>query len=378
MFDGSVNVPRGAFDRYCEQAGGYNNAYTNEDKTNYYMVLPSSHLELGLWLESDRLLGLNLTPEGLETQKSVVMEEKLQRVDNQPYGALEDRLAANAFAVHPYSHSVIGSMEDIASATYEDVVRFHETYYVPNNAVLVVAGDVDPEETLRLVEKYFGSIPAGRTVPRIMTAEPQRLHESREVIEDDIVLPAVFMAYNVPGEGDPDHTALDMLADFFGYGESSRFHRSLVYEQQLAVQAGAYMESREHPGLLVFYAFGRVGRLCAELESAVEMEIERALTGGMADRELLRVRNKIETLYYHGLESVVRRAERLSHDTLLFDDPHRSPRLLGEYLSTTETQIIDAGRRYLAGTNRTVLHFVPRPAASGSEVSDETVSTVEE
>ncbi len=363
MFDGSRNVPRGAFDRYCEQAGGYNNAYTNEDKTNYYMVLPSNQLEVGLWLESDRLLGLQLTEQGLETQKSVVMEEKRQRVDNQPYGTMEERIAQLSYTVHPYNHPIIGSMEDIASATFEDVVRFHKTYYTPDNAVLTIAGDVDASRAVKLAQRYFGDIQRGNSVPRVAAAEPPRNRETRAIVEDDVPLPAVFMAFNICEETGGDLIPLDMLSDLFGYGESSRLHQRLVYERNIANQASAFIDVREHPGLMMFYAMANPGISAQALEDAINEEINAALTQGMHERELNRIKNKIESAYYQSMQSISLRADRLTHHALMYDQPERLTMLIHEYLSTGIDSLINTGRRYLRPENRTVLHYVPRNEA---------------
>jgi zinc protease len=363
MFDGSVNIPRGAFDRYCEQAGGYNNAYTNEDKTNYYMVLPSNQLALGLWLESDRLLGLDLTKEGLETQRSVVMEEKRQRVDNQPYGTMDEHLAELSYSKHPYSHSIIGSMEDIGSASYEDVTQFHETYYKPNNAVLTLAGDVDHDTGIALVKKYFEDIPTGNTIPRVTVKEPVRLNESRLRVEDKVPLPAVFMAYNICEEQRKDFLALDMLSDLLGHGDSARLHQHLVYEQNIANQASAFIDTREHPGLLMVYAMANPGVTVDELERAVDKEITLVLNDGMNDRELLRIKNKIESSFYQGLHSVSSRADKLSHYGLMYNDPDALNRMMNEYLAKGKDDIINSARKYLGSHNRTVLQYVP----SGTE-----------
>lgn len=364
MFDGSVNVPRGMFDRYCEQAGGYNNAYTNEDKTNYYMVLPANRLELGLWLESDRLLQLNLTEKGLETQKNVVSEEKLQREDNQPYGNHETHLADLCYSVHPYSHTVIGLLDDIRSATLSDVKAFHEEFYRPNNAVLTLAGDFDEDEALKLVEKYFGDIEPSTHIRRCTIREPERTEERRRVLTEDVPLPAVFLVYNICEEAHTDFIPLDMFSDILGYGESSRLHQSLVYGQGIANQAAAFLDSREHPGVFLAYAMGNPGTDPAALEAAMEAEIQSILTEGMRDGELRRIKNRIESTFYQSLQSISMRAERISHYGLFYDSPDIMNQLIGEYEAATEATVLETAKRYFHPKNRSVLQYIPSNGAT--------------
>ena len=369
MFDGSANVPRGAFDRHCEQAGGYSNAYTVEDKTVYYEVLPANHLALGLWLESDRLLALSLTSEGLETQRSVVMEEKRQRVDNQPYGTWDERMAMRLYAGHPYGHTVIGSMDDIAAATMDDVTAFHSAYYRPNNAVLSIAGDFDPVEARDLIEHYFGSIPAGPVVPRIdaRTWLPPGGHV--EVVHDQVPLPAVFAAWRIPSERDPAFPSIDLLSDVLGNGDTSRLHHALVYEQQVASQSSAYVDAREDGGMFVVYAVANPGRTAGELEAAIDREIARLVAGGITEAEMTKTRNRMESSLYLHLQTVQARADRLAHFTVVHDDPALASTVLDRYSAVTAGDV-HAAAAHLGTDQRVVLHYVPA-APSDTHDSDE-------
>jgi predicted Zn-dependent peptidase len=373
MFDGSANVPRGVFDRQCELAGGYNNAYTNEDKTNYYLVLPSNQLELCLWLESDRLLQLLLTPEGLETQRSVVMEEKRQRVDNQPYGTYDTKLSELLFPSHPYGHPVIGSMDDIASATMEDVTAFHSAFYRPDNAALVIAGDIDIEQTTELVRRWFGAIPAGSPPARPSAPPLAPLGEIREVVRDVVPLPGVFIGYRVPPERERAFLALDLLSDILGNGESSRLHRSLVYEQQIASQASVYVDARQHPGILVVYALASQGHTAEELEAAIDAQIGALLDAPVPDAEMEKTRNRIEGFYFQNLLSLSSRADRLAHHALFDDDPGLVNTLLPQYLAVTADEIREAAVAWLQPDSRVVLHYIPDGTApsEGDENDDE-------
>jgi zinc protease len=360
MFDGSVHIPRAMFDRYCEQAGGSNNAYTNEDKTCYYMVLPSHQLELGLWLESDRLLGLNLTAEGLDTQRSVVLEEKRQRSDNQPYGTYDEKMAELLFKDHPYGHSVIGSADDIRGASMADVIAFHDAYYRPDNAALVVAGDIDRDEARRMVDAYFGPIPAGGPPARPAMPGEAAHAEAREIIQDNVPLPAVFIGYRIPRESSDTFIAMDLVADILGNGESSRLHHALVYELQIANQASVIVDPRQHDGMLLVYAIANPGHTADELEDAIDSEIQKLLLAGLAPDELEKTRNRMESSYYIALQSMGMRADRLAHFALFYDDPWMLTGLMDRYLCVGADDMAMAASAFLRSSNRSVLHYLPR------------------
>lgn len=376
MFDGSANVPRGGYDRYCEQAGGYNNAYTSEDKTCYHIVLPSNQLELGLWLESDRLLQLMLTPDGLETQRSVVMEEKRQRVDNQPYGTYDTRLAEMLFSGHPYGHPVIGSMDDIAAATMCDVETFHATYYQPNNAALALAGDFDPAEALELIERYFGTIPSRPAAPRPVEPALAPPSETRAVVHDAVPLAAVFMGYRIPREAHDDFILSDLLSDMLGNGESSRLHHTLVYEQQIASQASAYIEAREHTGMLTIFAVTAPDHGIEELERAIDQEIGALRAAPPSEEEMRKILHRVEYLHHQGMLSFSTRADRLAHYALFYNDPLLINVTLHKYLAATPEELHAAARAYLDPDLRVVLHYLPvNGAAADAPSEDDTPAT---
>ena len=360
MFDGSVHIPRAMFDRYCEQAGGSNNAYTNEDKTCYYMVLPSHQIELGLWLESDRLLGLNLTEEGLDTQRHVVLEEKRQRADNQPYGTYDEKMAELLFKDHPYGHPVIGYLDDITGATMQDVVAFHDAFYRPSNASLVVAGDIDYQETRRLIDQYFGTISRGIQMPRPTVLADFPETELREIILDNVPLPAVFIGYRIPNEYHDEFIAMDLVSDIFGSGESSRLHHALVYEQQIANQASLIIDARQQESMVLFYAIANPGHSADALEAAIDREIHKLLLAGLTTTELEKTRNRIESSFYNALHSMSMRADRLGHYALFYDDPTSMTTMLHRYLSTSQESMLDAASKFLRPSNRAVLHYLPR------------------
>lgn len=362
MFDGSEHVPRGAYDHLCEQAGGQNNAYTSEDNTCYYTVLPSHQRDLALWLESDRLAGLLLTPEGLETQRSVVLEEKRQRVDNQPYGSFDHRMVEMLFPGHPYGHSVLGSTEDLTAATMDDVVDFHRTFYRPDNAVLVVAGDIDTDETFAAVEKYFGAIPRGGNSRVPQPAALPLPGERRLVVPDAVPLPAVFFGFRTPPERDDRFIALDLLSDILGSGESSRLYQSLIYTQHCANQASAWVDGRDGEGMFVAYAMAVPGTTAGELESALDAELCRIACDGVSAAEMEKTRNRAETAFYQSLQTISLRADRLSHYALFYDDPGLIHGILDRYRRCSADDIRSAAELYLARERRVVLHFIPQQA----------------
>ncbi len=360
MFSGSANVPHGMYDQYCERAGGYNNAYTTEDKTAYYMMLPAHRLALGLWLESDRLRSLELTAEAVEVQRQVVMEEKRQRVDNQPYGSVEEKIASLAFAGTPYGHTVIGSMEDIRAATLEDVLAFHETYYSPSNAVLSIAGDIDIDETRSLVESYFGGIPAGKPVVR-PPRSPALSHAGlREVVQDNVPLPGVFMVYPACAETEDDFVPIDMVSDVLSSGESSRLNLRLVRELQLASSVSVHVDGREYPGLVLVVAFANPGASAEALEEAMLCEIGRLCEEGIAGEELQKTRNAVETQFEKHVQRVQNRADRFAHFATIWNDPAAINTLLGKYLACNLDDLSAVARRYFDRGPALTLHYLPR------------------
>ncbi len=222
------NIPVGGFTEYVSEAGGARNASTNFDRTYYFEILPSNYLEMGLWLESERMLNMIVDTTVVETQREVVKEEKRLRVDNQPYGKLLEEILKRSYRQHPYRWPVIGSMEDLDAASVEDFIDFRDTYYVPNNAVLSIAGDIDPGNTEKLVRKYFADIPPGDPINRVTIDEPVQKQEVRDVIYDNVQLPAVIMAYHMPAAGTEDFYALSMLTTLLADGASSRMNKAIV------------------------------------------------------------------------------------------------------------------------------------------------------
>ncbi len=371
LFDGSKNVPRGAFDRYITEAGGQDNAYTTEDLTNYYEVLPSHQLELALWLESDRMLEFGVSDISLETQKQVVKEEKRERYDNSPYGSVSIRMNRLAYRDFPYWWAVIGDMETIDAATLQDVRDFFETFYVPENAALVLAGDFKKEQALDRIRYYFESIPKGKSPiihPIFDEAESQA--ELRQIVDaEPVPLPAVFYGYRIPAEGSRDYLALDLLTNILSSGDSSRLYQKLVYQQQVASEVAAYLDGREMPGLLYIHALHRdESGTVEEMERAIEEVIDTVAEKGVTEQELQKAKNRMEARTIAGRVTVQGKADQLAHAALFYDNPARVNTILNEYAAITTEDIRTVAKRYLRRQNRCTIVYLTSTTHQNEEV----------
>ena len=260
LFEGSENIERGEYDSYIEKAGGTLNANTTYDRTYYHQVLPSNQLELGLWLESERLLHAKVENKGIETQREVVKEERRLRVENRPYGTIVQEALKRAYSVHPYQWPVIGYMEHLNAAVESDYKNFYKQFYVPNNAILSIAGDIDINKAKMWVEKYFGSIPRGTgEIFRPTIVEPALNGEIRDTIYDNIQLPAVVQTYRIPAQGTEEFYAVSMLSTLLSQGASSRLNKALVDEQQKALFVGSFPFELEDPGVALAFAICNMG-----------------------------------------------------------------------------------------------------------------------
>jgi zinc protease len=361
MFDGSPNVQRGEFDRHITRAGGWDNAYTTWDITNYFEVLPANQIELALWLEADRMSGLNISDVSVRTQRDVVKEERRWRVDNRPYGTAEEKIFAHAYKTHPYRWPIIGYMEHLDRATIDDVEAFFKTFYVPNNATLVIAGDIDPPEVRELVEKHFSPIATGKSsIRRIKVTEKPQHEEEREIVPDSVQLPALFVAYRIPEEGHPDFYPLVLLSNVLSAGESSRLYKSLVYRKEIAEDVEASVVGMEDPGLFLITATAMGGSAAEVLEKEVEKEIDILRSQPVHDQELEKVKNQIESSMTFGKQRVDQKADLLAHYATLRGNPHQLNREIERYLKVMPDDITRVVNQYFTRTNRTVLHYVPK------------------
>src|SRR5215831_7260631 len=322
MFQGSENVGKGEHFLLVLNNGGGMNGTTNEDRTNYFEELPKNQLDLGLYLEADRMRSLAITPANLDNQRAVVQEERRQSVDNQPYGRANLDIDSLSFDNFAYKHSTIGSMADLNSASLEDVTQFFKTYYAPNNAVLVLVGDFEPAEALDKVKKYFGAIPAQPQPPKGDLSEEAHYGERRETIYDPLArLPQIVEAYHVPAGNTPENYAVQMLATILSSGQSSRFYQHLVKEKQLAVNIGAQADARIGPSLFYIFATPRPGVKVEDLEKGIDDEVAAVLKDGVTADELAKARAQELRGYIEQRRSSLGIANQVGAYTVYFNDP---------------------------------------------------------
>jgi len=372
LFQGSARVAANEHFELVQRAGGTLNGSTWLDRTNYYETLPSHQLELALWLEADRMARLlpAMTQEKLDTQRDVVKNERRWSVDNQPYGTWWERLPALCFPpAHPFHHSLIGSMEDLSEASLEDVAEFFRTYYTPDNAVLTICGDFDAAAARAMVERHFGTIPRGAGKPPLpdLSLPPTFGSWKREVVEDAVVAPRLFLAFRIPPAGEDDWYAASLLGAVLGTGEGSRLAHALVREQQLASDATAFtFDLAKGSDLLVCDVTARPGVAPATLEAAVVAEIDRLLRDGVRPDERERALAQFETAWVSGLQSVGARADKLSQFATYKGDAGAVNDELARHAAVSVAAMAAFARARLGEENRASLLYVPRAAAEAA------------
>ena len=366
MFKGSENVGPGEHPYLMFMYGGNMNGTTNKDRTLYYEVLPSNQLDLALFLEADRMRSLTtaLTRDALENQRQAVKEERRLGVDNQPYGKTFETIEELAFDNPAYEHSVIGSMADLDAATVDDVASFFKTYYAPNNAVIGIVGDVNTKETIAKLRKYFEAIPMQPPPPKVDITEPPQKAERRTTIEDPLArLPRLDMAYKIPPAISPDFDALSVLATILSGGRSGRLYESIVRQKQLAANVGGGPGQSRGPALFSFSATPLPGKSLADLEKAIEEELEKVKTGKIEDWEMTKARNSARSAFVNSIGSALSRATLLSQYALFYDDPNRLNTRADAIAKVTAADVQRVAQQYFVTTNRTVVHTVPKGAA---------------
>jgi zinc protease len=362
MFEGSKHIERGEYTKHVEKAGGVLNANTSNDRTYYYELLPSNQLELGLWLESERMLHLKVDSIGIVTQKNVVIEEKKQSYDNRPYGSILIEIMKRAFTKHPYKWTTIGDAEHIRAATDDDFVNFYKTFYVPNNAVLILAGDIDKQNAKNLVNKYFGDIPKG-TRPMYRpdrNLEPKQTKEIRDTVFDNIQLPAIIKAYKVPALGDADYYAVEMLNRVMSTGQSSRLNRKLVDKEQKALAVVSVSLPFEHPCIALVYALPNMGVDLTDLENAVDAEYDIIKKELISEAELQKLKNQIENEFTRQNITLAQRASNLATNYTYFKDANLVNTQIEKYLQVTAEDIRRVANEYFKKENRVVLYYLPK------------------
>jgi zinc protease len=369
MFKGSKNVEPEQHTSIVASVGGQANAYTNEDTTVFWQTVPSQFLPLALWMEADRMATLRIEQETFVREREVVKEERRMRIENQPYGRLNEIIYEQAFTVHPYRHPVIGSMEDLNSATLADVRDFYSTYYVPSNVTLIISGDFEMEPTIAMVNQYLGRVPkAANPVPRDIPREPPQKAEKRVVVEEAVPLPAVVVAHHITYDGHPDAYPLHILAKVLSDGQSSRIYRKLVYDSGLALTAFGQANLIEHPNLLYTVAIVNPGQTPAAVEKALIGELDRMKAEGITPRELQRSKNQFARDYILGRETVQQKATHLAHAEVLHSDITTADGEFDIFQSITQADVQRVAQTYFTPESRVVIHVMPRaPGTPGAK-----------
>ncbi len=362
MFQGSENVGKGEHFILVLNNGGGMNATTNPDRTNYFQTLPANQLDLGLFLEADRMRSLVINQANLDNQRHAVQEERRLRVDNQPYGRTFEVLLGTAYDNFAYKHPTSGSMEDLNAATVEDVAEFFRIYYAPNNAVLTLVGDFDSRLALQKIETYFGNIPPQSPPPEPDMTEPEQQAERRATVEDALArLPRLDVVFKIPPGNTPDWYALDILGNILGSGQSSRLYDRLVRREQLALAAFAGAETRRGPSLFNVVALARPGVRPDTLETAVHEELERLRTAPVEDWEIEKVRMQLRRQQAQFLVSTLARAIQLGQLAVYFNDPGLINTTEEKYAAITKEDLLRVAQTYLQPTRRTVVLTLPKP-----------------
>ncbi len=366
MFKGSKNVEPEGHPSWISSVGGQSNAYTNEDATVFWQSFPAQYLPLVLWLEADRMASLRIEEKVLQTEREVVKEERRMRVENQPYGRLNEIVYDQAFTVHPYKHPTIGSMKDLEAASIEDVREFFRTYYVPNNATLVLVGDFDTKEASALVQQYLGRVPkSARPVPRDIPKEPAQTNERRVQLEEGWPLPAVVVAHHITFDGHPDSYPLHIASKVLSDGESSRIYRKLVYEEQLALAAFGGGNIIEDPNLFFAVAIVQPGKKPEDAVNALIAELDRLKNEPISAAELQQAKNQFARDYILGRESNKDKAGQLGHAAVIHDDVTTADGEFDIFMTTTAAEVQRVAQTYFKPENRLVLTIMPRGAGNG-------------
>ncbi len=359
MFQGSDNVPKMGHFKFIQDVGGTLNATTSQDRTNYFETLPSSHLGLGLWLESDRMLALNVTQENFENQRAVVKEERRQRYDNRPYGTVYETLLTHVFPTSGYHWATIGSMQHLDDATIDDVIDFHRQHYLPNNASLTIAGSFNESDARRQVEQFFGAIPRGAIPPRRdQIVEPLK-EQIRVETQDAVALTLVTLAFQVPAAFTDESYALDIAADILGSGRSSRLYHRLVYKEEIAHEVSVYNVSNEKAGMFVVQAVVQASSTPAEVEAVLWEELQTFLSLGVSEMELQKALNKAESSYIRHLIPLAAQADNLQRARAFTGDTMNAFREIEMLRKVTRNEVQRAAERYLRPSIAVILTVSP-------------------
>ncbi len=360
LFEGTKNIERGEWDKIVASNGGSGNANTFLDRTYYYETFPSNSLEIGLWLESERLLHPIIGQVGVDTQKEVVQEERRLRVDNSPYGAFFEVLLKNLYKDHPYRWGVIGSLDHLASATLEDFKHFNKTYYVPNNGVLVVAGDIDVPKTKKMISDYFGPIPRGAEIKRNQVVEDPIVNTVQTKYYDpNIQIPAILLAYRTPGQAERDAYVIDMISTYLSDGESSKLYKKLVDEKKIALQIFSVPISAEDYSSYVVGGLPVGENSIQDIKNEIDAEILKIQTDLISEKDYQKLQNKFENNFVNANSSISGIANSLAENYMLRDNTNLINTEIDIYRSITREEIREVAKKYLKVNQRVELEYLP-------------------
>ena len=360
LFEGTKNIERGKWFEIVSSNGGQNNANTSQDRTYYYEVFPSNNLKLGLWMESERMLHPVIDQKGVDTQNEVVKEEKRLRYDNSPYGQVLFKVAENLFQVHPYKDPNIGYMEDLDAASLDEFMDYNKKYYVPNNAVLIVAGDIDIAETKKMVKDYFEPIPRGAEVVRNYPKEEPITKELRtKAYDPNIQIPASIISYRTPGFKERDAYVLDMISSYLSDGKSSKLYKKIVDDQKQALQVGAFNIGQEDYGIYLVFALPVGGTELDVLVSEMEEEVAKVRNGLISENDYQKLQNKFENRFVNSNSSIEGIANSLARYYMLYGDTELINKEIDIYRSITREDIKEVANKYLKPNQRVIIDYLP-------------------
>ncbi|MEN8767739.1 MAG: pitrilysin family protein [Polaribacter sp.] len=360
LFEGTQNIGKGEWFKLVSSNGGRNNANTTDDRTYYYEIFPSNKLALGLWMESERLLHPIIGQDGVDTQNEVVKEEKRLRVDNQPYSRFLENVKKNIFKKHPYKGTTIGEMKHLDAATLEEFLAFNKKFYVPNNATLVVAGDINVDTTKRMIQDYFGPIPRGEAIERIVVQEdPITVPISAKAYDPNIQIPAIITAYRTPSMKTRDSRVLDMVSSYLSSGKSSILYKKLVDTKKMTLQVGAINLSQEDYGTYILYGLPQGETQLADIVKEIDEEIVKIQTDLISERDYQKLQNKFENNFVNSNASVEGIANSLARYNVLFGDTNLINTEIDIYRSITKEEIREVAKKYLNPNQRLTLEYLP-------------------
>ena len=361
LFEGTENIERGEWFTIVSSNGGSNNANTTDDRTYYYEVFPSNNVELGLWMESERLLHPIINQVGVDTQNEVVKEEKRLRVDNQPYGRFLEYVKKNLFTNHPYRWTTIGEMEHLDNATLEEFQAFNKKFYVPNNAVLVVAGDIEIPSVKKMIQDYFGTIPRGKDIERsIIKEDPITEARTAEAYDPNIQIPAVVAAYRTPGFKEKDAYTLDMVSTYLSDGKTSKLYKKIVDDKKMALQVGAFNVSQEDYGMYVLYGLPLGDNSLESLIEEIDEEVVKIQNELISETDYQKLQNKFENQFVNSNSSVSGISNSLARYYMLYGDTNLINNEIDIYRSITREDIQNVAKKYLNPNQRLILEYLPK------------------